>query len=136
MAAMAHGLGHALGAALSLPHGRAVGLFLPYTIEYTARGEIPTRYAQIARFLGQPAATEVQGAANLAEAIRGLTRSIGQPTSLQEAGLTIEVFEAHLPKLVENAVNDSAMVVGLRCPDEADVERVFRYAFEGKVVDF
>ncbi|MGC9349936.1 MAG: iron-containing alcohol dehydrogenase, partial [Anaerolineae bacterium] len=34
MASMAHAAGHALGAAFHVPHGRAVGLLLPYTIEY------------------------------------------------------------------------------------------------------
>jgi alcohol dehydrogenase class IV len=144
MAAMAHGMGHALGAVLGVPHGRAVGLFLPYTIEYTARGEMVTRYAQIVRFLGLPGSAsarsaqdrEAEGAASLAGAIRGLARSIGQPTSLQAAGISRQVFEEHLPKLIENACNDGAMVVGPRCPDEIDTERVFRYAFEGKAIDF
>ncbi|MDO8945373.1 MAG: iron-containing alcohol dehydrogenase, partial [Desulfobacterales bacterium] len=39
MAALAHGMGHSLGAAFHTPHGRAVALFLPYTIEYCGRGE-------------------------------------------------------------------------------------------------
>ena len=43
MAAMAHGLGHSMGAILPIPHGRGVGLCLPYTIEFTVRGWLPTR---------------------------------------------------------------------------------------------
>jgi alcohol dehydrogenase class IV len=136
MAAMAHGLGHSLGAVLHVPHGRAVGLFLPYTIEFTVRGYLPTRYAGIARFLGLPARDEEEGAASLAEAIRGLARRIDQPTSLQEAGISREGFEANLPKLVSNSLNDSASILGLRFPEEEDAEKIFRYAFEGKSVDF
>ena len=136
MAAMAHGLGHSLGAVLHVPHGRAVGLFLPYTIEFTVRGSLPTRYAGIARFLGLPARDEEESAASLAKAIRGLARRIAQPTSLQEAGISREDFEANLPKLVSNALNDSASIVGLRFPEEEDAEKIFRYAFEGKSVDF
>jgi len=136
MAAMAHGLGHALGAIFPIPHGRAVGLFLPYTVEFTVRGDLPTRYAEIVRFLGLPAANEAQSAANLARAIRDLAHRIDQPASLQEAGISGEDFEAYLPKLMHNALNDSAMVLGLRFPDEEEVERVYRYAFEGRPVDF
>lgn len=136
MAAMAHGMGHSLGAVLHVPHGRAVGLFLPYTIEFTVLGYLPTRYAEIARFLGLPAGDEVEGASSLAEAIRGLARRIDQPTSLQEAGISREDFEAHLPKLVSNALNDSASIVGLRFAEEEELEKVFRCAFEGKFVDF
>jgi alcohol dehydrogenase class IV len=133
---MAHGMGHSLGAVLPVPHGRAVGLFLPYTIEFTVRGYLPTRYGEIARFLGLPAADEAEAAAYLAEAIRDLARRIDQPLSLQEAGISPEDFEAQLPKLVDNALNDSAMVIGLRFPDDEEVERAFRYAFEGKSIDF
>jgi alcohol dehydrogenase class IV len=136
MAAMAHGLGHSLGALFPVPHGRAVGLFLPYTVEFTVRGDLPTRYAEIARFLGLPAASEAEGAASLVQAIRDLARRIGQPISLQEAGISRQDFEAQLPKLIDNALNDSAMIVGLRFPEEKEAEQVCRYAFEGKTIDF
>jgi alcohol dehydrogenase class IV len=136
MAAMAHGLGHSLGALFPVPHGRAVGLFLPYTVEFTVRSDLPTRYAEIARFLGLPAASEAEGAASLVQAIRDLARRIGQPISLQEAGISRQDFEAQLPKLIDNALNDSAMIVGLRFPEEKEAEQVCRYAFEGKTIDF
>jgi alcohol dehydrogenase class IV len=135
-AAMAHGMGHSLGALFPVPHGRAVGLFLPYTIEFTVRGDQPTRYAGIARFLGLPAADEAEGAASFVQAIRDLAHRIGQPTSLQAAGLNRQDFETQLPKLVNNALNDSAMLIGLRFPEEEEVETLFRYAYEGKEVDF
>ncbi len=136
MAAMAHGLGHSLGALFPVPHGRAVGLFLPYTIEFTVRGPLPTRYAEIARFLGLPAADEAESATHLVQAIRDLTRRIGQPTFLKEAGISHDDFEAKLPQLISNALNDSAMVLSLRFPEEEEVEKVCRHAFEGRPVDF
>jgi len=136
MAAMAHGLGHSIGAILPLPHGRAVGLCLPYTIEFTVRGWLPTRYADIARFLELPADDEAQAAASLAEAIRQLARRIDQPSSLQEAGISLADFEANLPKLVDNALNDSAMTISLRFPEEEEVDKVLRYIYEGRSIDF
>jgi alcohol dehydrogenase class IV len=136
MAAMAHGLGHSLGALFPVPHGRAVGLFLPYTIEFTVRGDMPTRYADISRFLGLPASDEAEGAASLVQAIRDLARRVGQPTSLQEAGISAQDFEAQLPKLVDNAFNDSTMIISLRVPDDTEAQKVCCYAFEGKAVDF
>ncbi len=89
MAAMAHAMGHSLGALFPIPHGRAVGLFLPYTIEFTTWGDAPTRYGEIARFLGLPAGDAAEGVASLSKAIRDLARRIDQPTSLQEAGISL-----------------------------------------------
>jgi alcohol dehydrogenase class IV len=136
MAAMAHGLGHSIGALLPIPHGRAVGMALPYTIEFTARGCPSGRYAEIARFLDLPAGDEAQGAASLCRAIRELAHRIDQPTTFPEAGISQETFEAVLPKLVDNAVNDSAMLTGRRFPEDKEVEQVFRYMYAGQSIDF
>lgn len=136
MAAMAHGLGHSLGALLPIPHGRAVGLCLPYTIEFTVRGDEATRYGEITRFLGLPAGDEVEAAAALAATIRDLAGRIDQPTSLRQAGISRQEFDAHLPRLVENALNDSATIVGQRFPEEEEVERILHYIYEGRPVDF
>ena len=39
MASLAHAMGHVLGSVFHIPHGRAVGICLPYTIEFAASGE-------------------------------------------------------------------------------------------------
>jgi alcohol dehydrogenase class IV len=135
MAAMAHGLGHALGTVFSLPHGRTVGLALPFTIEFTVRGYLPTRYAEIARFLDLPAGDEPQAAASLAAAIRDLAGRIGQPTSLRGAGISPEQFEANLEPLIDKAFNDSAMTVTARFPEEEELEQVLRCLYDGRSVD-
>ena len=114
----------------------AVGLSLPYAIEFSVRGGQPSRYAEIARFLGLPAGDEAEAAAGLVEAIRTLARLIGQPTTLRETGLSAEEFEQKLPKLVDNAVNDSAMIIGTRFPEDEEVGRVYRCMYDGVCVDF
>jgi alcohol dehydrogenase class IV len=135
MAALAHGMGHALGGALHVPHGRSVALFLPYTIEYCARGS-GTRYAILAKFLGLPAGSEEEAAANLVEAIRKLEREIKQPLTLSEAGIKREVFEKKLDHLIANAQNDTQTIMATRAPEETDMRRLFTCAFNGEKVDF
>ena len=135
LAALAHSMGHSLGGVFHVPHGRAVGLFLPYTIEFVVRGG-GTRYAEIARFLGLAAESEEEGAASLASAIRGLLERLGQPTTVGELGISPDEFERELPKLVENAENDSCTVTSTRFPGTEEFERLYRYAYEGRVVDF
>jgi len=136
MAALAHAAGHSLGAVFHVPHGRAVGLFLPYTIEFTVRGETPTRYADIARFLGLPAADEEEGAASLAKAIRDLAQRIGQPLSAAELGIEAAVYENAIPGLVERAEMDSQTVTSVRVPSSEEFARLFHYVYEGRNVDF
>jgi alcohol dehydrogenase class IV len=133
MGALAHAMGHPLSPLFGIPHGRAVGLFLPYTIEFTAR-EAPGRYAEIARFLGLAAASHAEGAASLAEAVRDLARRINQPTSVRELGISREDFEAVLQKMIEDGENDT--VTSSRIPDRDELARLFRYAYEGKSIDF
>jgi len=133
MGALAHAMGHPLSPLFGIPHGRAVGLFLLYTIEFTAR-EAPGRYAEIARFLGLAAASDAEGAASLAEAVRDLARRINQPTSVEELGIPREDFEAALQKMIEDGENDT--VTSARIPDRVELARLFRYAYEGKSIDF
>ncbi len=135
LAALAHSLGHSLGAVFHIPHGRAVGLFLPYTIEFSVRGG-GTRYAEIARYLGLPAGSEEEGAASLVSAIRGLLKRLSQPSTVGELGISLDEFEAELTKLIENAENESMTVASPRIPSAEEFERLYRYAYEGRVVDF
>ncbi len=135
LAAMAHAVGHSIGAAFHTPHGRAVGLALPYTVEFTGE-TMAERYADIARFVGVGCGSSQEAPPLLAKKIRELARGIGQPLSLQETGISADQFEAALPKLTENAENDATLVASARIPDSAEVQRLYRYIFAGKPVDF
>lgn len=139
MAALAHSLGHSLGAVFHVPHGRAVALFLPYTIQFIQRGDAETRFHEISRFLGLPAATPKEGAISLVTAIRNLSRAVGQPLSLKETlgdDISRADFDAALDALIANAEADSVIVMGDRIPTTDEVRQLFEYAYEGKDVDF
>ncbi len=135
MAGLAHAMGHSLGAAFHLPHGRCVGLFLPYTIEFAVRVG-GTRYAEIARFLGLPASSEVEAAASLVVTIRQLARDIGEPLNLQEVGISSEELAAKMPRLVDYTANDTQMAFSTRSPSNKEIKRLFEYAWAGKSIDF
>lgn len=135
MASLAHAMGHALGAVFHTPHGRAVSLFLPYTIEYMANGG-GSRCAEISRFLHLPARDEAEGAASLVSAIRDLRQKLDEPASIRELGITPEAFTEALPHLIANAEADTQIVTSPRLPSSQELHRLFLYAFEGKAVDF
>ena len=137
MAALAHGLGHALGGVFHTSHGKAVSLFLPYTIEYCVRGEPDMlRYIELACFLGLDSSSQESAARSLAQAIRQLQQDLGLPLNLQDAGITLAELEKELDLLAANALNDSQTVMSTRVPDESDLRRLFLAAWNGSPVDF
>ena len=135
MASMAHAMGHVLGAVFHVPHGRAVGICLPVTIEFAA-GEAPERFAEMAALLGCTQAEGEAGARALAGAIRDLCREIGNPTSIAEAGIDAAAFEARLEKLVDDAFNDTQILTTCRAPSYDELRQLFVYAHAGRPIDF
>jgi alcohol dehydrogenase class IV len=137
MCSMAHALGHSLGAIYNLPHGRTVGLFLPYTIQFNAFDSDQTRYHEIARFLDLPAATAPQGAASLVQAVRQLADQVGQPRSIQQTlDISLAELEHDLDRLVEHTENDTQIITAVRPPGTDDIRRLFRYAYHGRDIDW
>jgi alcohol dehydrogenase class IV len=135
MAGLAHSMAHALGALFHLPHGRAVGLCLPYTMEFLAEAEAE-RYADIGRSAGIGEGSAPDITATLIAQIRSLAGSVGQPLSVRQAGIEPERYEQALPALVERAENEVTTVTVSRIPDGTELERLFRCAYSGKTVDF
>ena len=135
MASMAHAMGHVIGSVFHLPHGRAVGICLPYTIEFAAR-EAPERFAELATMVGGSLVVGEDGARALAEQIRELCRQIEVPTSLAETGIERAAFESRIDKLVEDAFNDTQILTAVRCPSYEELRDLFTYAYEGRGIDF
>jgi alcohol dehydrogenase class IV len=135
LTSMAHSMGHALGAVFHVPHGRAVAIFLPYTVDFAAR-EAPERFADLAALLGCSQAGGEQAARALAGSVRDLCREIGNPTSVAEAGIERAAYEAQLDKLVDDAFNDTSMMSVARAPSYEELRQLFLYAYDGQTVDF
>jgi alcohol dehydrogenase class IV len=135
MLGLAHAMGHSMGAVLHVPHGRSVGLFLPYVIEFTANGG-GTRYGDIAHHVRLPAEDEETGTAALVGAIRGLSASVDFATRIQDLGIALDAFEQALPKLVANAEADNQIFFNARYAESDDLAKLFMYAYEGRSIDF
>jgi alcohol dehydrogenase class IV len=137
MCSLAHALGHSLGGHYVIPHGRAVGLFLPYTIQFNTGYADEARYRDIAQFLGLPAATPQEGARSIVEAVQHLMREIGQPQTLRQAlDISLAALEKDLDSLTEHAESDTQIITTPRAPSSEDVQKLFVYAYQGKAVDW
>jgi len=134
MAALAHGMGHALGAIFHIPHGRAVALALPYTIAYCASGEPgSTRYAELAAYLGLPAGNEQIAAQSLLRAVWDLMKQVDQPVTLAEAGISRDDLAREMEWLVAHAMNDTQTIMSPRIPDESEMQTIFWQIYSGEI---
>ncbi|GIV83635.1 MAG: hypothetical protein KatS3mg052_0642 [Candidatus Roseilinea sp.] len=140
MVGLAHSMGHALGAIFHLPHGRAVGLCLPYVIAFYASparpAEVKTRFVELARFCGLRGNDEPSAAQALIERIRAVAAEIGQPQTIAEAGIAAADFERRLDALVDNAMNDTVIFASPRQPSADELRALFECAFHGRPVEF
>ena len=138
MFGLGHGTGHALGAIFHIPHGRTVGLFLPYTLEYIINDseEATTKIAEIARYCGLIAESDKECAKALIAKIRALAKEIKQPLSVKDCGIDKAKYEKEMPGLISRALNEIMTMTAPRVPGTEDLDKLFRYAYEGKSIDF
>ena len=139
MAGLGHSTGHAIGGLFHMPHGRAVGLYLPYTMEYLINGseETTARYAEVARFCNISRDVDDKKCAKaLVDAVRKLAKSIGQPLAVKDTNIKREDYIKQMDGLVDRAVNEAMTIAITRVPDNSDLEKMFTYAYDGKSIDY
>ncbi|MDR1630840.1 MAG: bifunctional acetaldehyde-CoA/alcohol dehydrogenase [Oscillospiraceae bacterium] len=140
-----HSLAHKLGGEFHIPHGRANAILLPYVIAYNAQKpekfpifpkysefKADYKYAQIARHVGLPGATQEEQIASLIEAVRGLMRELNIPMSIKDCGVDEAEFFAKLPLLAENAFDDQCTTSNPRYPLIRDLEEIYKKAYYGE----
>ena len=131
-----HGIAHALGAVFHIPHGKANAMVLYHVMKYNAElesvrfGEEPNRVcnrlARIARFIHHPAFTKQQGAINLLNEISRLTKEMGIPQTLGEAGIKEVDYLEKRAHIIESAVQDACTATNPRPIDAAAVEAILK----------
>ncbi|MDE1835340.1 MAG: iron-containing alcohol dehydrogenase [Euryarchaeota archaeon] len=128
-----HALGHAFGSVFKVPHGRTVGLFLPYHIEFNFAAA-RDKFARLSPVLGD---STVRNARDLSAKVRSLWDQIGMSKTIPEATkVTEKEFEEKLPELVERADSSTGLVANARVPTSQELERILRAAWSGAPVDF
>ncbi len=122
MVGMVHGLGHACGAVSHIPHGVAMGVLLPFVMEYNMQKNAPL-YAELLFPLAGVEVVAGTGKENRAQRcvdeIRTLRKELNRtgrfPLSLGEAG----VKQKDLERIAKTSLLDGAMIVN---PVEVDFE--------------
>ena len=136
---LSHALAHSVGTVFHIPHGRGVGMALPYSLEYiTSNPPLPNapdpieRLSFLARFIGIDAKSRQEGIEKLIQKIRDLSREIGEPLSLKEAGITEEQTNEEMDTLVRLGSTDPNMYTSPCECNEEDLRRLFQGMWEGK----
>jgi len=120
-----------------MPHGVAVGMVLPYSIEY-GRKTSANLYGQLARDVGVADSEDddITASLKLRDATQKLMRIMKLPLSLKEYGITPEKFEKTFDNLVRLTEESATNILNCREPTNEDIRNLWRYIFEGKSVDF
>jgi alcohol dehydrogenase class IV len=130
-----HALGHVAGGVLKVPHGRAMAIILPYSVEYNAKVAMQ-KYAEIAKAIGIEAETDNEAVEKFVGVLRKLQRELEEPASLREAGISRKEFEKKLNDLAGKAIKSVVLLGNPRLLNLAEARKLFTYIYEGKKVNF
>jgi len=130
-----HSMAHSLGGMFHAPHGRLIGICLPYTLEYAAN-TVPENLAVLARYLGFSTDPGKEGAYALIKALRKLQAETGHPSSLKAVGIDEGEFGRDLPVVIENAFQDACTITSPRIPEPEEFNELFWCTYHGKSVTF
>jgi acetaldehyde dehydrogenase/alcohol dehydrogenase len=137
-----HALAHAVGARFGIAHGRANAVFLPHVLRYNsslpskfmpAPGYsayvAPEKYAQIAWIPGLGGKGEAERRERLFARVEDLLEGVGEPRSLEQAGVSAKEFEAALPDLARAAFSDPSIRTNPRIPLISEIVDLLRAGY-------
>jgi acetaldehyde dehydrogenase/alcohol dehydrogenase len=139
-----HSLAHKLGGEFHIPHGRANAVLLPHVIRYNSLkpskfNAFPNyehyiaheKYAEIARYLGLPAANIEEGINSLISAITDLLKKLKMPLSIKDCGISEEHFMNAIDELSDRAFEDQCTTSNPRMPLVSELKEIYQKAYYG-----
>ena len=112
---LTHGMAHAVGGKLHIPHGRSNAMLLPHIIQFNANlagvrgGEYALaakKYQRLAKTLDLPAPSVRLGVSNLLREVEHLNRVLKIPATLKEWGGDLEQVKQLWDEMVSAALAD------------------------------
>lgn len=129
-----HGIAHAAGARLHIPHGRVNGILLPSVIHFNAdlnesgylQNRTAMKYLKLAKCLGASTNNPRIGVNTLIRQIIQLRNSLKMPATLSEFGLEKREVEQVIPAIAEAAINDACTKTNPVVPSLQDIETIIQ----------
>ncbi|MHA2182016.1 MAG: iron-containing alcohol dehydrogenase [Promethearchaeota archaeon] len=138
-----HAMAHSFSAIFPVPHGQIVGLFIKYVTQYCLNNpsepnETIEIYSDLAKKLGWAKWDDnpEKAAYAVIEKIEKFQRQMNFATSIKKLGIDREEFEKNLDQLITLCFQDPSSVMAPRTPNMEEFAKLYRYAYEGKDIDF
>ncbi len=132
--ALTHAFGHAVGAVFNVHHGIAVGLFIPYVLQFYR--PITDRWLYLAKTLDVDGQNKDKKFANLIDKFRGFYTELGAPLTLKDLSISEQDLEEKMATLVAGTMQDITIFASGRPCTDTDCEGIIRCAYHGKEIDF
>lgn len=132
---LCHGMAHALGGKLHLPHGRLNAILLPHILRYNADldhkfgGEFSVaakKYRHMAKLLDLPCSSEPVGASQIIKTVEKLNKTLSIPSTLRAAGVDMDLLKEQTPDIVKATLADATTPSNPRKADANGVERLLK----------
>ncbi len=133
-ASLTHCFGHTLGSLFHIHHGLAVGIFVPYCLQYYSR--VSEKHHTITKALDIPGKTMSESLGNLVSKIRSLLAELNVPNNLKDLGIPEKEFKREMPRLVQYTLEDIDIMFSPRPMTEKQCEMFWHYVYQGKDIDF
>jgi len=132
---LAHGIGHSIGAVFHTPHGHAVGVALPYAIEYCSETS-KDRYFELLKMLGLVVTKPEETTSKFSTMIKELMTKIQLSTTIKGLGISEGNFKRMLPKIAEFSENDLTSYTSPRNATVEEITKILEYMLKNKSIDF
>lgn len=139
---MGHSIGHALGAVFHKPHGLAVGVVLPYVLQYTMNNpehdDTLKTLAAMAKMIGiaQWSDDEKTAANKIVIDLKQLMKETGMPSNLDEMSISSEELDKNMESVVSKIVESISVSQSPRVANLDQYKKILLCAHQGKDVDF
>ena len=132
--ALTHSFGHSLGSLFSIHHGIAVGIFIPYVLQFYK--PVTNNYLTLCKALDVVGKSEADSLSRLVKKVKGLFTELDIPVKLKDLGISKGDLNKKMEQLVLYTVEDIDSYFSPRPMTTDQCEKIFHYAYEGKDIDF
>ncbi|MCU0576486.1 MAG: iron-containing alcohol dehydrogenase [Desulfobacterota bacterium] len=132
--ALTHGFGHAVGGLFNIHHGLSVGMFIPYAMQFY--GPVTDKFLDICDALKIGGKSREKRFAALIRQVKRLMKELDVPLSLKKLGIDRGGFEARMEEMVTFTMEDIDTFFSPRPITREQAERILRYAYDGRDIDF